>query len=68
MSFLDKNWFQNDNCLKLGLLFAGDRVALMINNLGGLSVLELNIVAKEAIEYLGNYDRLLPLSIFFFIF
>ncbi|XP_035824805.1 triokinase/FMN cyclase isoform X2 [Aplysia californica] len=31
---------------------SGDRVALMVNNLGGTSVLELNIVAKEAIEYL----------------
>uniref|UniRef100_A0A0B7AWN0 Triokinase/FMN cyclase n=1 Tax=Arion vulgaris TaxID=1028688 RepID=A0A0B7AWN0_9EUPU len=31
-----------------------DRVALMINNLGGTSVLELNIVAKEAIAYLEN--------------
>ncbi|CAL1539418.1 unnamed protein product [Lymnaea stagnalis] len=30
----------------------GDRVALMVNNLGGTSVLELNIVAKEAISYL----------------
>jgi len=32
----------------------GDRVALMINNLGGLSVLELHIVAKEAIELLES--------------
>ncbi|XP_033096561.1 triokinase/FMN cyclase-like [Anneissia japonica] len=30
----------------------GDHVALVINNLGGTSYLELNIVAKEAIEYL----------------
>ncbi|GFN97061.1 bifunctional ATP-dependent dihydroxyacetone kinase/fad-amp lyase (cyclizing) [Plakobranchus ocellatus] len=32
----------------------GDRVALLINNLGGTSVLELNLVAKEAISYLEN--------------
>ena len=34
---------------------SGDRVALMVNNLGGTSVLELNIVAREAIQQLGNY-------------
>ncbi|RUS81363.1 hypothetical protein EGW08_010861 [Elysia chlorotica] len=33
---------------------SGDRVALMINNLGGTSVLELNLVAKEAISYLES--------------
>lgn len=33
---------------------AGDSVAVMINNLGGTSILELNIVAKEVIAYLGN--------------
>ncbi|BFZ07456.1 hypothetical protein BsWGS_10495 [Bradybaena similaris] len=33
---------------------SGDRVALMINNLGGTSVLELNIIAKEAISYLES--------------
>uniref|UniRef100_A0A2C9M2E0 Triokinase/FMN cyclase n=1 Tax=Biomphalaria glabrata TaxID=6526 RepID=A0A2C9M2E0_BIOGL len=32
----------------------GDRVALMVNNLGGTSVLEMNIVAKEAISYLED--------------
>jgi dihydroxyacetone kinase len=26
----------------------------MVNNLGGTSVLELNIMAKEAIDYLGK--------------
>ncbi|XP_067681393.1 triokinase/FMN cyclase-like [Haliotis asinina] len=31
---------------------AGDRVACMVNNLGGTSVLELNIVAREAVCYL----------------
>ncbi|KAK7492352.1 hypothetical protein BaRGS_00016449 [Batillaria attramentaria] len=30
----------------------GDSVAVMVNNLGGTSVLELNIVAHEAISYL----------------
>ena len=34
----------------------GDRVALMVNNLGGTSVLELNIVAREAIQQLGEYE------------
>ncbi|XP_046567393.1 LOW QUALITY PROTEIN: triokinase/FMN cyclase-like [Haliotis rubra] len=33
-------------------LSAGDRVACMVNNLGGTSVLELNIVAREAVCYL----------------
>ena len=27
----------------------------MINNLGGMSVLEMNIIAKETLEYLGKY-------------
>jgi dihydroxyacetone kinase len=35
------------------LYITGDSVACMINNLGGTSVLELNIIAKEAIELLG---------------
>ncbi|KAK0040544.1 bifunctional ATP-dependent dihydroxyacetone kinase/FAD-AMP lyase (cyclizing) [Biomphalaria pfeifferi] len=34
----------------------GDRVALMVNNLGGTSVLEMNIVAKEAISYLEDIE------------
>ncbi|CAC5363909.1 DAK [Mytilus coruscus] len=33
----------------------GDKVACMINNLGGTSVLELNIIAREAILLLGRY-------------
>lgn len=33
---------------------SGDHVALMINNLGGTSVLEMNIVAHEAIQWLGK--------------
>ncbi|XP_069118565.1 triokinase/FMN cyclase-like isoform X1 [Argopecten irradians] len=32
----------------------GDRVACMINNLGGTSMLELNIIAKETIELLES--------------
>ena len=32
----------------------GDRVACMINNLGAMSVLEMNIIAKETLEYLGK--------------
>ncbi|XP_052272515.1 triokinase/FMN cyclase-like isoform X1 [Dreissena polymorpha] len=40
----------------------GDRVACMINNLGGMSVLEMNIIAKETVQYLEvdlglNLDR-----------
>lgn len=38
------------------LYITGDSVACMINNLGGTSVLELNIIAKEAIELLGMQD------------
>lgn len=34
--------------------FKGDRVACMINNLGGTSVLEMSIIAKEAIQQLGK--------------
>ncbi|KAL4238556.1 hypothetical protein ACF0H5_003263 [Mactra antiquata] len=30
----------------------GDRVACMINNLGGTSVLEMNVIARETIHYL----------------
>ncbi|XP_052768316.1 triokinase/FMN cyclase-like isoform X1 [Mya arenaria] len=30
----------------------GDRVACMINNLGGMSVLEMNIIAKDTLQYL----------------
>ncbi|KAL8585787.1 hypothetical protein ACOMHN_037350 [Nucella lapillus] len=33
-------------------LAKGESVALMVNNLGGTSVLELNLVAHEAIQYL----------------
>ena len=28
----------------------------MINNLGGMSVLEMNIIAKETLEYLGEFQ------------
>lgn len=33
--------------------FPGDKVACMVNNLGGLSLLEMNIVAGEVISQLG---------------
>lgn len=33
---------------------SGDKLCLIINNLGGLSQLEMNIMAKETIEYLEN--------------
>ncbi|KAK6183653.1 hypothetical protein SNE40_011087 [Patella caerulea] len=35
-------------------LVKGDAIGLIVNNLGGTSILELNIVAKEAISYLEN--------------
>lgn len=31
----------------------------MVNNLGGTSVLELNILANEAVKYLGELDGVL---------
>lgn len=34
----------------MSYLLAGDMIAVIINNLGGTSYLELNIVAKEIIE------------------
>ena len=37
-----------------GVLLTGDHVAVMINNLGGTSVLEMNIVAKEVIDWCGK--------------
>ena len=33
---------------------AGDRIALLVNNMGATSDLELNIVVRESIMYLGN--------------
>lgn len=36
---------------------AGAEVALIVNNLGGLSVLEMNIVAREAIKQLGRDSK-----------
>ncbi|KAF4976985.1 hypothetical protein FZEAL_6423 [Fusarium zealandicum] len=35
---------------------SGQRVALMVNNLGGLSVLELGVVADEVVRQLGERD------------
>lgn len=32
----------------------GDRVACMINNLGSMSIIEMNVIAKETIEYLES--------------
>ena len=40
-------------------IYAGDSVALMVNNLGGTSVLELNILANEAVNYLGKLKGVL---------
>ena len=34
---------------------SGDNVVLVVNNLGGTSVLELNVVTRAAINYLGMY-------------
>lgn len=42
------------NCISEPSILLGDQVACMINNMGGMSMLELNIVAKEAIHYLGE--------------
>ena len=33
----------------------GDKIGLMVNNLGGTSQLELYIVAREAVQYLSEY-------------
>ena len=35
----------------------GSHVALMINNLGGTSVLELNIIAGSVIKQLGKSEK-----------
>ncbi len=40
--------------ISISNIFTVTSVALMVNNLGGTSVLELNIVAKEAIQWLGK--------------
>jgi dihydroxyacetone kinase len=40
-------------------LDSNSRVVLMINNLGGLPVIELNLVVKEAVEYLLAYGVVL---------
>jgi dihydroxyacetone kinase len=37
----------------------GSRIVLMVNNLGGLPVIELNLVVKEAVEYLLAYGVVL---------
>lgn len=37
-------------------LVAGKRVAVMINNLGGTSLLEMNIISAETKDYLGKYN------------
>ena len=42
-------------------MFSGDRVACFLNNLGGTTLLEMNIIAKEAIQYLGEFRTLLLL-------
>ena len=36
------------------LTLTGDSVALVVNNLGGTSVLELNIVTRAAINHLSK--------------
>lgn len=35
-------------------LVSGDRVAVMIDNLGGTSFLEMNVIAAETKDYLGE--------------
>ena len=34
----------------------GKEIALFVNNLGGTSNLELSIIAKEALTYLGKHN------------
>ena len=36
-------------------LTKGDHAAVMVNNLGGTSVLELNVVVKEVLDWLSKY-------------
>ena len=38
-------------------LTSGAPVALIVNNLGGTSVIEMNIVAREAIQQFGDYTK-----------
>lgn len=42
---------KDDSVTKLALK-KGQRSAIMLNNLGGCSMLEMNIVAKETLEWL----------------
>jgi dihydroxyacetone kinase len=35
-------------------LTAGDQVAVVVNNLGGTSRLEMSIIARAVIQYLGE--------------
>lgn len=37
-------------------LKAGDRVAAMLNNLGGTSIMEMNILSGETKMHLGDYE------------
>ena len=41
---------------------SGDQVAVVINNLGGTSCLELGIVARSVMKYLGMDDFLQPMA------
>jgi dihydroxyacetone kinase len=42
---------------------SGSSVALIVNNLGGLSIIEMYIAAREAIKQLGNISFCLCLFI-----
>ena len=49
---------------------SGSSVALIVNNLGGLSILEMYIAAREAIKQLGtnsssSYSLVLLIRLFF---
>ena len=37
-------------------LSKGDHVAVMVNNLGGTSVLEMNVVVKEVIDWCSEFE------------
>lgn len=48
------NKYKYTNLINTTCWYKGDRVVCMINNLGGTSVLEMSIIAKEAIQQLGK--------------
>lgn len=47
----------NDSKTDKIILQKGDKIGVMVNNLGGTSYLELNIVVKEAVQYLRRVKK-----------